>query len=80
MSVPAVHDYGPYTLYDLDALPEDGKQLRRRTTLHDAGLHQLGQLVALAVLGQRVKVVKGVRTIVVYRRDTHRSSLPPARY
>ena len=26
MSVPAVHDYGPYTLYDLDALPEDGKR------------------------------------------------------
>ncbi len=25
MSVPAVHEYGPYTLYDLDALPEDGK-------------------------------------------------------
>jgi hypothetical protein len=25
VSVPAVHDYGPYTLYDLDALPEDGK-------------------------------------------------------
>lgn len=26
MSVPAVHEYGPYTLYDLDALPEDGKR------------------------------------------------------
>jgi len=26
MSVPAVHDYGPYTLYDLDALPDDGKR------------------------------------------------------
>ena len=26
MSVPVVHDYGPYTLYDLDALPEDGKR------------------------------------------------------
>jgi Uma2 family endonuclease len=25
MSVPAVHEYGPYTLYDLDALPEGGK-------------------------------------------------------
>jgi Uma2 family endonuclease len=25
VSVPAVHKYGPYTLYDLDALPEDGK-------------------------------------------------------
>jgi Uma2 family endonuclease len=26
MSTSAVHDYGPYTLYDLDALPEDGKR------------------------------------------------------
>jgi hypothetical protein len=26
VSVPVVHDYGPYTLYDLDALPEDGKR------------------------------------------------------
>ena len=26
MSVPTVHEYGPYTLYDLDALPEDGKR------------------------------------------------------
>lgn len=26
MSVPVVHKYGPYTLYDLDALPEDGKR------------------------------------------------------
>lgn len=26
MSIPAVHEYGPYTLYDLDALPEDGKR------------------------------------------------------
>ena len=26
MSTPAVHEYGPYTLYDLDALPEDGKR------------------------------------------------------
>ncbi|HYZ52656.1 MAG TPA: Uma2 family endonuclease [Streptosporangiaceae bacterium] len=26
MNVPAVHEYGPYTLYDLDALPEDGKR------------------------------------------------------
>ncbi|HEV2372915.1 MAG TPA: Uma2 family endonuclease [Streptosporangiaceae bacterium] len=26
MSVSAVHEYGPYTLYDLDALPEDGKR------------------------------------------------------
>ena len=26
MSVPVVHEYGPYTLYDLDALPEDGKR------------------------------------------------------
>jgi Uma2 family endonuclease len=26
VSVPAVHEYGPYTLYDLDALPEDGKR------------------------------------------------------
>lgn len=26
MSVPAVHEYGPYTLYDLDALPEEGKR------------------------------------------------------
>jgi Uma2 family endonuclease len=26
VSVPAVHQYGPYTLYDLDALPEDGKR------------------------------------------------------
>lgn len=26
MSILAVHDYGPYTLYDLDALPEDGKR------------------------------------------------------
>ena len=25
MSIPAVHEYGPYTLYDLDAMPEDGK-------------------------------------------------------
>lgn len=25
MSTPPVHEYGPYTLYDLDALPEDGK-------------------------------------------------------
>jgi Uma2 family endonuclease len=25
VSIPAVHDYGPYTLYDLDALAEDGK-------------------------------------------------------
>ena len=25
MSASAVHEYGPYTLYDLDALPEDGK-------------------------------------------------------
>lgn len=25
VSTPAVHEYGPYTLYDLDALPEDGK-------------------------------------------------------
>ncbi len=26
MTAPAVHEYGPYTLYDLDALPEDGKR------------------------------------------------------
>ena len=26
MSIPAIHEYGPYTLYDLDALPEDGKR------------------------------------------------------
>jgi Uma2 family endonuclease len=26
VSAPAVHEYGPYTLYDLDALPEDGKR------------------------------------------------------
>lgn len=26
MSIPAVHEYGPCTLYDLDALPEDGKR------------------------------------------------------
>jgi hypothetical protein len=26
VSVPAVHEYGLYTLYDLDALPEDGKR------------------------------------------------------
>lgn len=26
MSSPAVHEHGPYTLYDLDALPEDGKR------------------------------------------------------
>ena len=26
MSISAVHEYGPYTLYDLDALPEDGKR------------------------------------------------------
>lgn len=26
VSVSAVHEYGPYTLYDLDALPEDGKR------------------------------------------------------
>ncbi len=26
MSIPVVHEYGPYTLYDLDALPEDGKR------------------------------------------------------
>jgi Uma2 family endonuclease len=26
MSTPAIHEYGPYTLYDLDALPEDGKR------------------------------------------------------
>ena len=26
VSTPAVHEYGPYTLYDLDALPEDGKR------------------------------------------------------
>jgi Uma2 family endonuclease len=25
VSAPAVHEYGPYTLYDLDGLPEDGK-------------------------------------------------------
>lgn len=24
--MPVVHEYGPYTLYDLDALPEDGKR------------------------------------------------------
>jgi len=26
VSVPVVHEYGPYTLYDLDALPEEGKR------------------------------------------------------
>jgi Uma2 family endonuclease len=26
VSIPAMHEYGPYTLYDLDALPEDGKR------------------------------------------------------
>jgi Uma2 family endonuclease len=26
VSVPVVHEYGPYNLYDLDALPEDGKR------------------------------------------------------
>ncbi|MBO0832747.1 MAG: Uma2 family endonuclease [Actinobacteria bacterium] len=25
MSAAVIHEYGPYTLYDLDALPEDGK-------------------------------------------------------
>jgi Uma2 family endonuclease len=25
VSTPAAHEYGPYTLYDLDSLPEDGK-------------------------------------------------------
>jgi hypothetical protein len=25
VSTPAVPEYGPYTLYDLDVLPEDGK-------------------------------------------------------
>ena len=37
MSVPAVHEYGPYTLYDLDALPEDGK----RYELADGWLSEL---------------------------------------
>jgi hypothetical protein len=37
VSVPAVHEYGPYTLYDLDALPEDGK----RCELADGWLTEL---------------------------------------
>ena len=38
----------------------------------------IGKFVALAVFGQRVKVIKGVRAIFVHRRDAHWSYLPPA--
>lgn len=37
MTIPAAHEYGPYTLYDLDVLPEDGK----RYELADGWLSEL---------------------------------------
>lgn len=57
MSAPAVHEYGPYTLYDLDALPEDGKRYEladgwltelSATPWHDHGAKRLKEILKVA--------------------------------
>lgn len=57
MSTPAVHEYGPYTLYDLDALPEDGKRYELAdgwltelspSPWHDHGAERLKEILKAA--------------------------------
>lgn len=70
MSIPAVHEYGPYTLYDLDALPEDGKRYELAdgwltelspSPWHDHGAERLKQILkdAAALVGADVYVAGG---------------------
>ena len=70
MSTPAVHEYGPYTLYDLDALPEDGKGYEladgwltelSTSPWHDYGAERLKEILkaAAAQAGADMYVVGG---------------------
>ena len=70
MSTPAVHEYGPYTLYDLDALPEDGKRYELAdgwltelspSPWHDHGAERLKEILkaAAAKAGADVYVAGG---------------------
>lgn len=70
MITPAVHEYGPYTLYDLDALPEDGKRYELAdgwltelspSPWHDHGAERLKQFLkdAATVAGADVYVAGG---------------------
>lgn len=70
MSTPAVHEYGPYTLYDLDALPEDGKRYELAdgwltelspSPWHDHGAERLKEFLkaAAAAAGADVYVAGG---------------------
>ncbi len=56
MSTPAVHEYGPYTLYDLDALPEDGK----RYELADGWLTELSPIPWHDHGAERLNAVRGI--------------------
>jgi len=66
----AVHEYGPYTLYDLDALPEDGKGYELAdgwlvelptSPWHDHGAERLKEILKAAATqaGADVYVVGG---------------------
>ena len=70
MSTPAVHEYGPYTLYDLDAQPEDGKRYELAdgwltelspSPWHDHGAERLREILktAAASAGADVYVAGG---------------------
>jgi hypothetical protein len=70
VSTPAVHEYGPYTLYDLDALPEDGKRYELAdgwltelspSPWHDHGAERLKEILkaAAAQAGADVYVAGG---------------------
>jgi Uma2 family endonuclease len=70
VSTPAVHEYGPYTLYDLDALPEDGKGYEladgwltelSASPWHDHGADRLKEILksAAAAAGADVYVAGG---------------------
>jgi Uma2 family endonuclease len=57
VSTPAVQEYGPYTLYDLDALPEDGKRYELAegwltelspSPWHDHGAERLKEILKAA--------------------------------
>jgi Uma2 family endonuclease len=59
VSTPAVHKYGPYTLYDLDALPEDGKRYELAdgwltelspSPWHDHGAERLKEILKAAAV------------------------------
>jgi len=58
VSPPAVHEYGPYALYDLDALPEDGKRYELAdgwltelspSPWHDHGAERLKEILKAAL-------------------------------